>query len=323
MVLSAWSATLNPQSTFILPHNTLRNLWFTQQKNNKNLLFTLYTPNAPTKYSLFLSIMVWPVDMALPGWFFVQTWHTFYWHLALPDSQVSWDLKKIRFWTVEHLSPPSPYGSGLSHQKLPHGEVACLTMRNWSHPIIPGVLFQYVLILNSYFWIEMLPILESPLLLLVYVIKNNISSTQKHQIVHVHSSVHGGSSITTGQVEKNQCTPSNLVGILSMVMCQIDPPDDMSAADMLTWWQHVMRMTADMYARWAVSCFINDDIWWHLPWHARFALALQMSCHQILPTCDQDWIPVMVLATCGLFSKTRWQGVTGRHVSKYVAEISN
>ena len=73
------------------------------------------------------------------------------------------------------------------------------------------------------------------------------------------------------------CCLAALVGIVSIVSCQLDPPSDMSAADMPTC-RHDGNVPWDMSAAWAMSWLAQDGIQWHLSWHASFALALQMLC---------------------------------------------
>lgn len=57
----------------------------------------------------------------------------------------------------------------------------------------------------------------------------------------------------------------------------------------------------------------DDDI--HR-WHASFVLALHMSCCGILPSCDHDWLPVMVSATLKMLSELWLWHVLGSHVTK-------
>ena len=50
--------------------------------------------------------------------------------------------------------------------------------------------------------------------------------------------------------------------------------------------------------------------------HTCFVLASHMSCHGILPICDQDWLPVTVSATLKMSSKIWLWHVLGWHVAK-------
>ena len=50
--------------------------------------------------------------------------------------------------------------------------------------------------------------------------------------------------------------------------------------------------------------------------HARFVLALHMSCRGILPTCDHNWLPVTVSATSKMSSEIQLQHMSGWYVTK-------
>lgn len=57
----------------------------------------------------------------------------------------------------------------------------------------------------------------------------------------------------------------------------------------------------------------EDDIYHR---HARFVLALHMSCRGILPTCDHNWLPVTVSATSKMSSEIQLQHMSGWYVTK-------
>jgi hypothetical protein len=74
-----------------------------------------------------------------------------------------------------------------------------------------------------------------------------------------------------------QCGPFGLVGIVGIMSCWLNAPDDMSATDMPTCQQHVMRRVGNMSN--VMTCPR-----WHrknLSWCDSIALALQMLCHKI------------------------------------------
>ena len=67
-----------------------------------------------------------------------------------------------------------------------------------------------------------------------------------------------------------------------VVSCRLDPPSNMSAANMPTCRQCVTRRVGNMSnAIWAMSWLAQDDIGRHLSQCASFALASQMSCDKV------------------------------------------